>query len=230
MGRHDVSVVVGLFIILLIGVVSGFASVGINRDCVNVYYDQAVFSRDVSEVMGALVSVPHRIRAVETYQKGDFDKCRWGVYIGTNTETRFPRDFLRDFVSTDSRVIWMGSGIWQLGDQLQRSLGLRYIGMHRGDEETPIFIYKKPLRRTRAIEEKPVQWVPLSHRFKIVEVLPTNLHDLEILAEVRHDRAREMTPFFIRSQNRFYFAGVPQGSFADLDLRKLLSDYFIFAN
>ncbi|MNL10313.1 hypothetical protein D3C87_1311100 [compost metagenome] len=152
--------------------------------------------------MGSFGAQPTKITDVESYNGGDLDLCAINFYVGTEIDNKLPRSFLADYFKSQQKVIWIGYNIWQLGEQLEQEMGLRVLrvthaGIDLADDTFRDILYRGqvfPKTSTRSVQ---------------VELVPTDLRKFEALAEIRHSRSREVIPYIVRSENRFYIADNP---------------------
>lgn len=234
----DASIAIGGIAVVLLITMLGFTSKKEQAACINIFYDQTVnsdyedgrrFSGQLSRLLRAMTPMPQVVRPVEHFQSGDFEKCNLNFYIGSYPENKLPRDFLHDYVRTRKKVLWMGYNIWQLGEQLESRFGLRFIRLTTldpsslGSEEKTAYFSEVLYKGRVYVKSSGGGLSPLGQRqvpFEQVELLPTNLDKFDALAEARHSRTREVIPYIVRADNRYYVADIPN----DLEANPLLSD------
>jgi len=219
----DASIVVGLAAVVLIATMLGFTSKKEAAACINIFYDQpavAGFDRGkkVSEVLDTVLNtvmpLSRVMRPIEGYQIGDLQKCRFNFYLGSYFENKLPRTFLADYVTAETTVVWLGYNIWQLGEQLERTQGLRFIRL-TGEENRMYF--SEVLYKGRVFQKGP-------GAFEQIELLPTNLEKFDAVAESRHPGTREIIPYIVRTRNRFYIADIPQDLEGSALFKEFLAD------
>ncbi|MNL63145.1 hypothetical protein D3C87_1872430 [compost metagenome] len=57
-----------------------------------------------------------------------------------------------------------------------------------------------------------------------IELVPTDLHKFESVAEIRHSRTREVIPYIVRSKNKFYIADNPLSGLPNKDSSFVLAN------
>ncbi|MFS4461136.1 hypothetical protein [Bdellovibrio sp. HCB2-146] len=151
----------------------------------------------------SFVSVPTKLHAVENYSSDDFEKCHLNFYIGSLYDNKIPRALLDDYIKTEQKVIWIGYNIWQLGDLFEKHMGLRFLRMANADAqwESPQAFFKDILYKGQIFSKQMDS--------EQIELLATDLHKFESVAEIRHSRTREVIPYIVRSKNKFYVADNP---------------------
>lgn len=221
----DVSICVGLVSIYFMGLMVGRTNNKESGKCVNIFYDQ---SQDPSYVIGKKFSMKvqnllasfsqHQLQPlpIETYQEGDMDKCSASIYIGSYIDNKLPRAFLNDYIRTEKKVAWIGHNIWQLGEQLEKSMGLRFIRLTTLDSRLRDHL-KRPTFFAEILYNGKVFFKSISGErhgevvppYEQAELLPTDLSKFEVIAEARHTGTREVIPYIVRAQNRYYVADNP---------------------
>ncbi|MBO9666402.1 MAG: hypothetical protein J7501_06270 [Bdellovibrio sp.] len=197
--------IVGTVVAVILICIVGFTKKPGER-CIGIFYD----NKDViSSVAKALHSYPDFEKVytrIENYSSGEIERCQASFIINTEFENKIPRRLLEDYTHSERNVAWLGYNIWQLGEHLEKNMGLRYIGaVSKAHEGSCDLFYRG---RVSACSERGL---PLQ-----LEFLPTNHVRIEIMAESRVRGGRELTPYLVRSRNRFYMADVNFGSvFAD---------------
>lgn len=166
--------------------------------CIQIFHDSKKEARGVQKYLRGFPEYSQYVKDIADYQRGDMEKCQVNFYVGAKDETYVPREFREDYLRTSTSVAWLGNNIWQLGDQLERVFGLRFLGVGFIKSNLPSEVYYKGQSfKTRSLERRRI------------ELLPVNSEKFEILAEIRSDSSREILPYAVRSKNRYYFAGTP---------------------
>jgi hypothetical protein len=174
------------------------------RACVQIYHDRN--EQNVSEVLKTLLASigahPAKIASIESYGVGDLNRCAVNFYVGTKIDNKLPRSFLADYFSSRQKNIWIGYNIWQLGDQLEQEMGLRFLRVDQVQEGGSAAYFRDILYRGQVFTKSP------EHSMQ-VELVPTDLRKFQSLAEIRHSQSREVIPYIVHSENRFYVADNP---------------------
>lgn len=176
----------------------------VGRACVQIYHDRN--ERTAQEILkNLLVSYgleKSQVSAIESYKTGDLNRCSFSFYLGTDKDNKLPRTFLADYFLSAQKVIWVGYNIWQLGDQLEQEMGLRFLRVSESSHESQGAFFRDILYRGQV-------FMKTGDHSPQVELMPTDLRKFESLAEIRHSRTREVIPYIVHSQNRFYIADNP---------------------
>jgi len=130
----------------LFGSVGGLAA----EKCVRIYYDSVPTKQDyrygrvhamfLQNLLGHFPAYQQYVSPIERYQKGDIDNCDATFYLGTyyddpKGETRIPKAFLDEFLSTSRSVVWAGYNFWHLGDAaIRRTWKAKFT--HLSDKDT----------------------------------------------------------------------------------------------
>lgn len=174
------------------------------RACVQIYHDRN--ERKVPELlkklMGSFGAQPTQITDIASYGAGELNRCAINFYIGTEIDNKLPRSFLTDYFESQQKIIWIGYNVWQLGEQLEQEMGLRVLHVVHGKTDGAEDTFRDILYRGQVFPKT-------SSRSVQVELVPTDLRKFESLAEIRHSRSREVIPYIVRSENRFYIADNP---------------------
>ncbi|MFS4461189.1 hypothetical protein [Bdellovibrio sp. HCB2-146] len=219
MRKKDLAIALSAMLILAIGVVWG-SFLKSSLHCINIFYDQTLDNsysggrQDSIMLQGLLIYFPEYaqiIRPVESYRSGDLDRCPVNFYIGSYRDNRLPQEFLQDYVKTKKNVAWIGYNIWQLGENLPKSLGVEFVGITVDDEKRgPAFfrdiIYKGEIYKRTSLSRKSQVSAPPTEQ---VILRPVDLTRTQILAESKQRSSEEVIPYIIRTNNYFYIADIP---------------------
>lgn len=237
----DVSIAIGTMAALSLATILGFTSQE-EVSCVNVYYDQTdkpdywmgkSYSVMLQNLLGHFPEYQQIVSPIETYKAGGLDKCAASIYIGSYFDNKLPKAFLEDYAKTEKNVAWVGYNIWQLGDQLERTMGLRYVRLttldtHLLDQNKQPTFFKDILYKGETFS-KFAEWSRKDPKqfiapYEQTELLPTDLSKFEMVAEARHSGTKEVIPYIVRSKNRFFVADVPLAYIHEADR------YLVFAD
>jgi uncharacterized protein YdaL len=174
------------------------------RACVQIYHDrnEQRAPQVLKNLMDSFGTKQAQVADVDFYQTGDLDRCAINFYIGTEIDNKLPKSFLTDYFQSRQKVIWIGYNIWQVGDQLEQKMGLRVLRIAHADSDSTGNSFRDILYRGQVFAKS-------SNHSVQVELVPTDLLKFEALAEIRHSRSREVIPYIVRSENRFYVADNP---------------------
>lgn len=221
--RHRFTLILGFIsVLLVVGTTQGLSSLQKNQteNCVQIFYDHGdkKFSKELKSLLTSFVSVPTKLHAVENYSASDFEKCQLNFYIGSLYDNKIPRALLDDYIMTEQKVVWIGYNIWQLGELFEKHMGLRFLRMAHSDghwgKSTEFFkdILYKGQTFSKVLDSEQI------------ELVPTDLHKFESVAEIRHSRTREVIPYIVRSKNKFYIADNPLSGLPNKDASFVLTN------
>jgi len=125
---HAFFVILISLVVLSVGVV-GFTKKSSGK-CIQVFYDRK--DATVNLMRSLRVYSDYRINSlrIADYQPGDFGRCQASFVVSVENEHRIPKVLLDDFSKSEKNISWVGLNIWQLGDHLEKRLGVRYIGQN----------------------------------------------------------------------------------------------------
>ncbi|WP_413578477.1 hypothetical protein ACLVWU_08060 [Bdellovibrio sp. HCB290] len=169
--------------------------------CITVVYDSSRNLEGALKVFDQFPDFQRVLVEMSGYSSGQLERCQVSFIVNSEFDNLVPKPLVEDFLNSKRNVVWMGYNIWSLGDQLNRKLGLRYMGSYsKVSFDRCIFFYRG--RSTRC-SEPGLSMHP--------ETIPTNEMNIEIMAETRI-RGRELTPYLVRSNNLYYLADVNFGN------------------
>lgn len=237
----DVSIAIGTMATLSLATILGFTNHQ-EVQCVNIYYDKTdkpdywmgkSYSVMLQNLLGHFPEYQQIVSPIESYQAGGLDKCQANIYIGSYFDNKIPRAFLEDYLKTQKNVAWLGYNIWQLGEQLDKEMGLRYVRLttldkHLLDKEKQPTFFKEILYKGETFykfaewsRKEPGRFIA---PYEQTELMPSGLSKFETLAEARHTGTKEVIPYIVRSKNRFFVADVPFAYIHEADR------YLVFAD
>ncbi|GEM_PF-2162207 len=228
MPLKDVSIAVTIAIVLsaiLLGATMGLSYASAEKDnrCVQIYFDKndqrraAVYAGQIQKLLfKAADDLRQVVTPIEEYRSGDLNRCVASVYLGTEFDNQVPRAFLLDYLSSQQHVMWLGYNIWQLGDQLEKQMGLRFVGMTRLHlrNNHPTY-FKEVLFKGKTLDKTG---------FEQAELVATDFKKFHAVAEVRHNGTREVIPYIVQAGKRFYMADVPFTYLQDVEKEGILGD------
>lgn len=194
-------------------------------ECVNIYYDRGpdnywIGQKNAIFLQNLLGHFPHLqqiVTPIEIYKKGDLDKCKANIYIGTHFQAQIPEDFFSDYMQTSKNIAWLGYNIWRKPELLQAAFNYRYEYLTTLDKSTldstakPTFFKWIDYKGERF--KKFGEWghsspVVFHAPFEMVAMSPLDMVDAEtqILATAVHNGTGEKLPYILRNKNRFYIA------------------------
>ena len=218
-----------------------------NGQCVLIYYDVSkdpnyklgkIYSVYAQNLLGHFPELVQIISPIERYTKGEIEKCRSTIYIGSYFENDIPEDFYLDFQKTKKHVAWLGYNIWKFPAQkMSEMFGYNYDSLTKLDAENltkegnPSFF--KYVEYKGEEFEKFSKWVKrdgvpvFAAPFEQVALKKdpkTTNTNVKVLAVSRHDRDGRKLPYALRSENRFYIADVPFSYAHESDRYLVFSD------
>lgn len=231
------------FLVALLFLASISPAAAAPRECVNVFYDRSpqpgywmgrTYAQLMQNLLGHFPELQQIVSPIELYQKGDLDRCRASIYIGSHYETKIPPEFLEDYSKAKKNVAWLGYNIWQVKEsELDRLFGFRYDSLTTLDSENldaegfPTFYkfieYKSEIfyKYGDWNRSQPKQFLAPFEQARLVESNPGRS---ETLASARHSKTGDKIPYIIRAKNRFYVADVPFSFLHEADR------YLVFAD
>lgn len=219
----------------------------INGQCVLIYYDVSkdpnynlgkVYSVYAQNLLGHFPELIQIISPIERYTKGEIEKCRSTIYIGSYFENDIPEAFYSDFQNTKKHVAWLGYNIWKFpADVMSKMFGHNYESLTTLDTENltkegnPSFFkyveykgeqfekFSKWVKR----DGQPVFAAPFEQIALKKDPKTTNTN-VKVLASSRHDYDGRKLPYALRSENRFYIADIPFSYAHESDRYLVFSD------
>ncbi|UYL08312.1 hypothetical protein B9G69_014820 [Bdellovibrio sp. SKB1291214] len=197
--------VFGVMFALIIVAGPGFSKSSSTK-CVAVYYDNSKVIESFTKLLSNFSDFQQFFIPLGQYEAGSLEKCQANFVINTEFDNQVSRKLVEDYLSSRRNVVWMGYNIWHLGEQLNKKLGLRYMGsISKVRDENCALLYRGHAVRC---EESSLSMQP--------DLVPTNEVRIQIMAESRA-RGRELAPYIVRAGNLFYMADVSFGEvFRDL--------------
>lgn len=237
----DVSIALGSMALLSLMTILGFTNQHETR-CVNIYYDQTQdqkywmgksYAVLLQNLLGHFPEFQQIVSPIESYRPGDIDRCAATIYIGSYFDNKIPRAFINEYIVTERNVAWLGYNIWQLGEQLEKEMGLRYVGMTTLDKNLldknkhPTFF--KEILYKGEIFTKYGAWNRKNSQeylaaFEQADLVPVDTQKFETLAEARHSGTKEVIPYIVRAKNHFYVADIPFSFIHESDRYLVFSD------
>lgn len=224
--------------------VFGISSVSLSRaqECVNIYFDRSsdskywmgkTYSMFLQNLMGHFPQYQQIISPIELYKKGDIEKCRASIYIGSYFDNKIPKAFLSDYVSTQKNVAWLGYSIWQLKKSFAQIFGFKYAHFtvldkkHLDSEKKPTFF--KNIHYKGETFYKYGDWSKKGPKtflapFEQTILKPVDKSKSQILAVAEHNGNHDVIPYILRAKNHFYVADVPFSFMHEADR------YLVFAD
>lgn len=210
------------------------------RPCVRILYDRSrhpdyhlgkIYSIFLQNLLGHFPHIQQIVQPIETYKKGDLNKCKANFYIGSYFENDVPEHFMHDFVHTYQNVVWMGYTIWKLGnDTLDTLFGYTYDHLttfdadHVDDAGRPTF-YKNILYK----DETFIKYGDTNEEgvflgaYEMIALKKTS-DKSQVLAEAIHNHTQEKLPYIIRNKNHFYIADIPMSYMHEADRYLVFTD------
>lgn len=193
-------VILASLVVLSVGVVA-FTKKSSGR-CIQVFYDRK--DATVNLMQSLRMYSDYRINGlrIADYQPGDFSRCQASFVVSVEHEHRIPKVLLNEFSNNEKNISWLGENIWQLGDQLEKVMGLRSIGKVSGVSSLMDLYYHGKIIRQKSSNSKGEHLI----------FLPVNVAKAEILVEARYFGNRELVPYLVHAKNTYYLANVNMGS------------------
>lgn len=191
------------FILVSVSVYSGVRAISHRSSgkCIQIFYDRQQDVNSLAKVLKVYPDYHLQIEKISDYEMGKFNRCQASLVVSALEEVKIPKAMLDDFLSSQKNVSWIGMNIWQLGDRLEKNMGLRYIGQSTRRLALKDLYYHGRVLRQEALNELKQQ----------SDFLPVSRDKVEILIEARYVGNRELTPYLVRSKNTYYLADVNFG-------------------
>lgn len=219
-----------------------------DQNCVLIYYDKVpqnsdydfgeVYSIYLRNLLGHFPEIQQIVSPIERYQKGEIEKCRSTIYIGSYFENTIPEDFFTDFKNTEKHVAWLGYNMWMFPEEDQIEMwGHKYTGLTKlntedlSPEGLPSFY--KYIEYKGETFHKFSKWVVRDGKdvfaapFEMIKLVPAedvSERNIEVLATARHSNTNQSLPYAIRNKNKFYIADVPFSYAHEADRYLIFSD------
>lgn len=217
-----------------------------NKQCVLIYFDKSndqeyklgkIYSTYLQNLLGHFPEIDQIISPIERYQKGEIEKCRSTIYIGSYFDNNIPKYFYDDFKTTDKNVAWLGYNIWGYSqEELSNLFGFHYEGLTTLDTENlnsfgnPSF-YRYVNYKGETFN-KFGEWVERNGQdhfaasFEQVRLKPDQEAEqqAQVLAISLHDQTGDEIPYAIRLENRFYVADIPFSYVHESDRYLVMAD------
>ncbi|MFM6930261.1 MAG: hypothetical protein ACKOX6_17470 [Bdellovibrio sp.] len=192
-------VILGSLVVLSIGVVG--VTKKSSGKCIQVFYDRKEATVPLMRALRMYSDYRLNSLRISDYQSGDFDRCQASFVVSVENEHKIPKVLLNEFSNNQKNISWLGGNIWQLGDQLEKTLGLRYIGKSSGISPWMDLYYRGKISRQKSSNDDGVHLI----------FLPLNIEKAEILVEARYFDNRELVPYLVHTGNVYYLANVNIG-------------------
>lgn len=203
-------------------------------ECVQVFYDPKEIEYPIylKNLLGHFQQFQIIADSIDHYQKGQIDRCKATIYMGTNHYMGIPSEFLDDFSSTKQQVAWIGYSIEKLGStRLADLFGVSYQGgaslnQELLDEESRPTFYRFFHYKGETFE-KYGEFTPNHTEFRSsypMTLLQRINENGKVLAQAEHNGTHDLRPYIIQNQNKFYVADIP------LSYRHESDRYLIFAD
>lgn len=211
-------------------------------ECVNIYYDRSpdqnywmgkTYSVFLQNLMGHFPEFQQIVGPIENYKKGDIEKCRASIYLGSYFNNSLPADFLQDYVNTSKNVAWVGYNIWQTKDDLEKIFGYTYSRQtvldieHKDAAGKPT--YFKNIHYKGEVFFKFGDWSKTDNTqflapFEQTLLVAKDTSRSEVIATSEHNFTHEHLPYIIRAKNHFFVADIPFSFMHEADR------YLVFAD
>jgi uncharacterized protein YdaL len=203
-----------------------------DKMCALIYYDEVkdknyelgkIYSIQLRNLLGHFPEIQQIVSPIEKYKKGDLDKCRSAFYIGSYFENNIPKDFMSDYISTETKVAWLGYNIWLMPHQDQkRALGYTFDSLTTADYNSiaadgyPSFYrffkykgetFKKFADWSKSQENKTL--IASYELTKMTKSSPRYSENAKVISTAVHSLTEDEIPYIIQNNNKFYVADVP---------------------
>lgn len=238
-----------LFALLLGGANRAYARVKVNpigpAKCANIYYDRSprggyTFGRThalfLQNLLGHFPNVQQYVAPIETYQKGEIERCSATFYLGTHYETKVPDAFRQDFLNTSRNVFWAGYHIWGFdAPSLNQLWGVGYKGLTTIEPDKPDAYGQPGFFRQISYRgetfEKYGGWKEENGQrsfiaaFEMAHLEPLSQADeVNVISWARHSSRGTRAPYILRKANRWYMAESPFAFMTEDDRYLIFSD------
>ncbi len=213
--------------------------------CIQIFYDRVpkegeyVFGRThalyLQNLAGHFSNIQQYIRPIETYKRGDVEKCHATFYLGTHYRTDIPSAFLVDYVKTKKQVIWAGYNIWRLDPATLKELwDVKYVGLASLDPKSvdkkghPHFYKYNTYKGETFVKygefatDDPKRF---NAAFEIALMEPLSIEgDTHVVSWARHSGHLPETPYILRNKNHWYIAESPFSFITEEDRYLIVAD------
>lgn len=201
------------------------------------YYEGKKYSIKLQNLLGHFPEIQQIVSPIEKYRKGDLDRCRAGIYIGSYFDNIIPVDFLSDYVETTSRVAWLGYNVWKLSpEQQSKAWGYQYNSLTKIDKSVitkdglPAFFrffkYKGETFKKFAnwVSNEHGDYFAASYEMTRMEPVAGESEKANVLSMAEHSLTREQIPYIIEKNNKFYVGDTPFSYLHESDRYLIFSD------
>lgn len=211
-------------------------------ECVNIYFDKGpdkywigrTYSVYLQNLMGHFPELQQIVSPIDNYKKGDIEKCRATIYVGSHYDSKIPDDFYADYINTQKNVAWLGYNIWRK-PELAQVFGYKYTALTQLDRGhldylgKPTFFKWVDYKGERF--HKFGDWSTSDpstflSAFEMIELTPQNLvsNDTQVLATCTHNGIDKTIPYILRNKNHFYVADVVFSFMHEADRYMIFTD------
>lgn len=202
-----------------------FPAISYATECVQVFYDRgpndywighanAIFMQNL---LGHFPHLQQIVEPIENYKKGDLNRCKANIYIGTHFQAVIPEVFHTDYMETNKNVAWLGYNIWRKPELLQKIFNYRYDNLTTLDttilDQSAKPTYFKWIDYKGERFKKFGEWSVTKPRifhapFEMSALSPIDMvnSQTQILAVAEHNGTGERRPYILRNNNHFYIA------------------------
>lgn len=219
-----------IFIFLFIFTINSKAThqLPLDKKCVLIYYDKSddkdynlgeVYSTYLQNLLGHFPELDQFVAPIESYKKGEINKCKSSFYIGSYFDNKVPQDFIDDFINSNQHRAWLGYNIWQIPKkELNKLFGHSYSGLTRLDTKNYIDgkpSFYKDIYYKNEVFDKFSQWVTkegeksFAAPYEQVLLKSEGTNTITPIAWAEHNYSKNKIPYALRSNNAFYIADVP---------------------
>ena len=214
------------------------------QKCVRILYDQSsdstftsgrIYAIFLQNLLGHFEEIKQIVQPIESYQKGDIQRCEVNFYLGAYYNNPIPPAFLQDITQTKRTVVWIGYNLWQLpSNDLDTLFGYRFDGLtgvdtqHLDPQGSPTFfkniLYKGETFFKYGAFDNPADSTQFSGSFDQLLLSKTSERGTQVLSEAVHNFSDQHIPYILRNQNRYIVADMPFSYIDEADRYLIFSD------
>ncbi len=200
--------------------------------CVQIYYDQMpnenpkyvlgrIHAQLLQNLLGHFPHIQQYIAPIESYQKGEIEKCQASIYLGTHYNSKIPESFFKDYVSTQKNVLWAGYQVWKLSPEvLDKLWGVEFLGLSKLDQENkdpqgrPGFFKFYEYHGERFFKYGEFDLLDKNKFMASFEIslfsVKASRSPSRVLSWATHStQTNNRTPYVLRNENHWYFGDSP---------------------
>ncbi len=215
--------------------------------CVQIFYDTApegevenhfgrIHALFVQNLMGHFPSWQQKVAPIKTYRRNQLEDCKANIYLGTHFRAEIPKQFLEDFVNTQTNTLWAGYHIWKLdSENLKKIWGVVFKGLSQLDWDSldskkrpgfyKLYTYKgEVFEKYGEYDRKDSKKFNAAFEQTLFELCETRPPNSQVVSWAKHNNRIEMAPYVLNNKNLWYIADSPFSFATEKDRYLIFTD------